>query len=156
MLELSNLSRETRLHANSLGPLGHSRLSSLNHRRLILVYKQEFVCVSWSSPEKKAQAGEWIVEHSSKILGNEEKATTIKSYRTLLLVGTCWHLVPFTPIQDWLSQQQNLQVQVLHLTWIRPHICSSVWRSMKGYVWTWLTLSCTAEMLQWWIGYSER
>ena len=90
MLELSNLSRETRLHANSLGPLGHSRLSSLNHRGLILVYKQEFVCVSWSPPEKKSASRGM---NRRTFLQNPRERGKSHHHQELSNLAPCWYLL---------------------------------------------------------------
>ena len=67
--------QETSLHATRRGTLSHSRLSSLSHCGLILVYRVESVCASESSLIFfffKAQT----VEPSPKVLASEEKATT--------------------------------------------------------------------------------
>ena len=60
---------ETSSHATCQGTLGHSRLSSMSHCGLILAEKKK----------KKGAGGESVVEHSPKIMANEEKATAITS-----------------------------------------------------------------------------
>ena len=66
---------------NALWAVRHeSRLSSLSHYGLILTYRVKLVCnelISTSkNKNKKSAGGEWMEEHTPKILASEEKAIT--------------------------------------------------------------------------------
>ena len=76
---------ETSSHASCRETFGHSRLSSLIHYGLILAQRVEVVCANQSplkkrkkkkKRKKRSAAGEWMGEHSPKLLWGQERATT--------------------------------------------------------------------------------
>ena len=69
--------QETSWQATRQETLGHSCLSSLSYCGLIMAYKSGISVREQISTKKKKKmraGGEWIVEHTPKILAREEKA----------------------------------------------------------------------------------
>ena len=70
--------QETSSHATHQATLSHSRLRSRSHCGLILAQRVEILRASYIPlKKKKKKAGaERMVDHSSKIIANEDKVTT--------------------------------------------------------------------------------
>ena len=67
---------ETSSHATCHEAFEHSRLSSLNHcRHTLRTECNQCARTNLHFKKKKSVGGEWMVEHSSKILASNEKAT---------------------------------------------------------------------------------
>ena len=79
---------ETSSHATCQGTFGHSRFSSLSRCGLVLagiksgISVHELISTSKQNKNKqKSAGGEWMVQHSPKILANEDKSQHHQHHR---------------------------------------------------------------------------